>query len=151
MIESRINTILPLTANDSSVTFQNDYRTGSTCGCNSWLCHQEGSANYDIVKGGLYDIDLTMTVSSAAAGDVAIALFNNGEIIPGSLRVVSLAAADDFADISVSTTLRVCCNANSNISVRSVPAVQTPSTPTTPITTQVPIIISSILSISREC
>ena len=154
MIESNINSVVALTANDDSVSFQNyTLRTGSCseCNCNSWLCHTTGSANYDIVKGGLYDIDFHATVSSAAAGDVAFALYNNGEMIPGTLMVATLAAADDYANIGISDTIRVCCNANSNISVRSVPTVQTPSTPATPITTQVPIIVSSILTIERQC
>lgn len=154
MIESNINSIVALTANDSSVSFQNDnIRTGScsNCNCNSWLCHSTGSANYDIVKGGLYEISFHASVSSATAGVVAFQLYNNGEPIPGTLMAETLAAADDYADIGVSTTIKVCCNANSNISVRSVPAVATPTTPTTPVETQVPIIANAVLSITRDC
>lgn len=149
MIQSTINTITPLIANDSSVVFQNDFRTGSACGCGSWLCHNTGSANYDIVKGGLYDIDFHASVSSATAGTISFALFNNGEEIAGS-RMTATVTADGFANIGTSTTLRVCCNANSNISVRSVPTVQTPSDPTTPITTQIPILTSANLTIKRK-
>lgn len=152
MIQSFINSITPLTSNSSSVTFEEDcIRTGSCCGYNSWLCHNQGSANYDIVKGGLYDIDFNATVSSATAGAIAFALFNNGEQIPGTLMVETIAAADDFANIGVSKTIRVCCNGNANISVRAVPAVPTPTTPTTPIDTQVPIIVNTNLTITREC
>lgn len=154
MIQSYINTITPLVANDSSVSFQNDcIRTGScaVCNCNSWLCHNNGSANYDIVKGGLYDIDFHATVSSATAGVIAFQLYNNGEPIPGTLMAETIAAADDFANIGISKTIRVCCNGNANISVRAVPTVATPTTPTTPITTQVPIVVSANLTIERQC
>lgn len=154
MIQSYINSITPLTANDSSVTFQTDcIRTGSCAlnNCNSWLCHNCGSANYDIVKGGLYDIDFHATVSSATAGSIAFQLYNNGEPIPGTLMVETIAAADDFANIGISKTIKVCCNGNSNISVRAVPTVSTPTTPTTPITTQIPILVSANLTIERQC
>lgn len=83
MIQSYINTPITLTSNDSSVAFQTDcIRTNSCNGCNSWLCHNQGSANYTITKGGIYDIDFHASVSSATGGVIALALFNNGEIIP---------------------------------------------------------------------
>ena len=79
MIQSFIDEITNLTSNTDSVRFDRDcIRTNSCNGCNSWLCHNTGSANYDIVKGGLYEIDFNATVSSATAGVVAFALFNNG-------------------------------------------------------------------------
>ena len=75
MIQSFINTITPLIANTDSVQFDRDcIRTN---GCNNWLCHNQGSANYDIVCGGLYEITFNASVSSATAGVVAFALFNN--------------------------------------------------------------------------
>ena len=82
MIQSYINTILPLTANNSSVQFSRDcIRTNSCQGYRSWLCHNEGSSNYEIVEGGQYKINFNATVSSATAGVVAFALYNNGEMI----------------------------------------------------------------------
>ena len=151
MIQSFINSITNLTANDSSVQFQTDcIRTNSCQGCHTWLCHNLGSANYDIIKGGIYEIDFNATVSSATAGVVAFALFNNGEQIPGTLMAKTLAAADDFANIGINKKIRVCCSGNSNISVRAVPAVPTPTDPTTPIETQVPIIVNANFSISKK-
>lgn len=151
MIQSFINSVIPLTANDSSVQFQEDcIRTNSCQGYNSWICHNRGSANYDIVKGGIYEINFNATVSSAAAGVIAFALFNNGEQISGTLMAETLAAAGDFANIGITKKIKVCCNGNSNISVRAVSAVPTPTDPTTPIETQIPIIVSANLSVSKE-
>lgn len=83
MIQSYINRITNLISNDASVVFDKDcIRTNSCVGCQSWLCHDEGSANYDIVKGGKYKISFNATVSSATAGVVAFGLFRNGELIP---------------------------------------------------------------------
>lgn len=150
MIQSFINLITLLTANDSSVQFQTDcIRTNSCNGFKSWLCHNQGSSNYTITQGGLYEIDFNASVSSATAGVVAFALFNNGEQIPGTLMVETLAAAGDYANIGINKKIKVCCNGNANISVRAVSAVPTPTDPATPIVTQVPIIANANFSISR--
>lgn len=150
MIQSFVNEITNLTSNTDSVRFDRDcIRTNSCNGCNSWLCHNTGSANYDIVKGGLYEVDFNATVSSATAGVVAFALFNNGEQIPGTLMAETLAAAGDYANIGINKKIKVCCNGNANISVRSVPAVPTATDPVTPIETQTPIIANANFSISR--
>lgn len=152
MIQSFINTITPLTSNDASVVFDRDcIRTNSCCGCRSWLCHSEGSANYEIVEGGQYKISFNATVSSAAAGVVAFALFKNGEMIPGTLMAETLSAAGDYANIGITKEIKVCCKGNSNISVRAIPTVPTATDPTTPITTQIPIIASANLVIDRRC
>lgn len=152
MIQSYINTITPLDSNSSSVVFQKDcIRTNSCNGCRSWLCHNEGSANYEIVNGGIYKISFNATVSSAATGVVAFALFNNGEQIPGTLMAETIDAAGDYANIGINKEVRVCCNGTSTISVRAVPTIPTPTAPTTPITTQVPIIGNANLVIDRRC
>ena len=152
MIQSFINTITTLASNLASVVFQRDcIRTNSCKGYNSWLWHNEGSANYEIVSGGQYRINFNATVSSATAGVVAFALFNNGEMIPGTLMAETLAAAGDYANIGISKEIKVCCKGNTNISVRAVSTVPTATDPTTPITTQVPIIANANLVIDRRC
>ena len=152
MIQSYISNLINLTSNDASVVFQRDcIRTNSCCGCRSWLCHNEGSANYDIVEAGQYKINFNATVSSATAGVVAFALFNNGEMIPGTLMAETLAAAGDYANIGITKEIKVCCKGNANISVRAIPTVPTATDPTTPITTQIPIIASANLVIDRRC
>lgn len=152
MIQSYISNLINLTSNDASVVFQRDcIRTNSCQGYNSWLCHNEGSANYDIVEGGQYKISFNATVSSAAAGVVAFALFNNGEMIPGTLMAETLAAAGGYANIGLTKEIKVCCKGNVNISVRAVPTVPTATDPATPIDTQIPIIANANLVIDRRC
>ena len=152
MIQSFINTITTLASNLASVVFPRDcIRTNSCKGYNSWLCHNEGSANYEIVSGGQYRINFNATVSSATAGVVAFALYNNGEMIPGTLMAETLAAAGDYANIGITKEIKVCCKGNTNISVRAVSTVPTTTDPTTPITTQIPIIANANLVIDRRC
>lgn len=149
MIQSFINSLVTLTSNESSVQFQTDCIRSQ--GCHNWLCHNQGSANYDIVKSGLYEIDFNATISSATAGDVAFALFYNGEIIPGTLMIETLAAAGDYANIGIDKKIRVCCNGNANISVRSVPFVADATDITAPaVATQIPIIANANFSITRK-
>ena len=149
MIQSYINKITPLISNEASVVFDEDCIRTRSCQGNGWLCHNRGSANYDIVCGGLYEIDFNATVSSAEAGTIAFGLFNNGELIAGTLMGETLAAADDYANIGINKKIKVCCNGDSNISVRALPTVSTPTDPTTPIDTVVPIIASANFSITR--
>ena len=149
MIQSFINVLTNLASNTSSVVFQEDCIRTKSCQGNGWLCHNRGSANYDIVCGGLYEIDFNATVSSATAGVVAFQLFSNGEPIPGTLMAETLAAAGGYANIGINKKIKVCCNGDANISVRAIPAVPTATDPTTPIATQVPIISNANLSITR--
>lgn len=152
MIQSFINNLITLASNIASVVFERDcIRTNSCQGYRSWLCHNEGSANYDIVEGGQYKISFNATVSSATAGVVAFALYNNGEMIPGTLMAETLAAAGDYANIGITKEIKVCCKGDANISVRAVPTVPTATDPTTPIDTQVPIIANANLIIDRRC
>lgn len=152
MIQSFINVPVALTSNTASVVFQrDDLRTNSCCGYRSWLCHNEGSANYDLTQGGIYKISFNATVSSATAGIVAFALFNNGEQIPGTLMVETISTAGDYANIGIDKEVRVCCNGNTNISVRAVAFVPQATSPATPVATQVPIVGNANLVIDRRC
>lgn len=151
MIQSYINTVKTLTGNNSSVVFDKDcIRTNSCNGCRSWLCHNEGSANYDIVEGGQYKISFNATVSSATAGTIAFALYNNNEMIAGTLMSESIPTAGNYANIGITKEIKVCCKGNANISVRAVSAIPTATAPTTSTTTQVPIIASANLIIDRR-
>ena len=152
MIQSFINNLITLASNMASVVFERDcIRTNSCQGYRSWLCHNEGSANYDIVEGGQYKISFNATVSSATAGVVAFALYNNGEMIPGTLMAETLAAAGDYANIGITKEIKVCCKGDANISVRAVPTVPTATDATTQIDTQIPIIANANLIIDRRC
>ena len=150
MIESNINTVTALSSNTDSVAFPNDSIRTPDSTCCGWLNHEEGSANYNILNGGLYSASVKILASSAAAGVVAFQLYKNGEPIPGTLMAETLSAAGDFVTMSVKTNnIKVCCRGDANISLRAVPAVPTPTDPVTPITTQVPIIINANLVLDQ--
>ena len=151
MIETIINEPLVLTSNLSPITFdETDIRTrcASCCG---WLDYSNGNPNFKIFGNGYtgyYDVEFSASVSSATAGVVAIGLYQDGVLIPDTVRAVTV-TADGYETISFDKKLRVCPRGTTNISVRSVDTVPTPTDPTTPITTVAPIITNATFSISR--
>lgn len=155
MIQTLINEPLVLPSNSSPIVFDaTDVRTRCAYCCNGgWLDYQDGNPIFKIFGNGYtgyYDINFSASVSSATAGVVAIGLYEDGVLIPDTVRAVTLAAADDYETISFNKKLRVCPRGTSNITVASVPSVITPTTPTTPITTEIPIITNATFNIKRD-
>ena len=155
MIETIINEPLVLTSNSSPLVFDaTDVRTRCAYCCNGgWLDYQDGNPIFKIFGNGYtgyYDVNFSASISSATAGVVAIGLYEDGILIPDTVRAVTIDAADDYETISFNKKLRVCPRGTSNITVASVPSVVTPTTPTTPITTEIPIITNATFNISRD-
>lgn len=155
MIETIINEPLVLTSNSSPLVFDaTDVRTRCAYCCNGgWLDYQDGNPIFKMFGNGYtgyYDINFSASVSSATAGVVAIGLYEDGVLIPDTVRAITLDAADDYETISFNKKLRICPRGTSNITVASVPSVITPTTPTTPITTEIPIITNATFNISRD-
>lgn len=154
MIQTIINEPTALTSNTSPIVFNDtDIRTRCAFCCNGgWLDYQNGNPIFKIFGNGYtgyYNVNFSATISSATAGVVAIGLYEDGILIPDTVRAVTLDAADDFETVSFNKKLRVCPRGTSNITVGSVPAVPTPTKPTTPVTTEIPIIVSATFNISR--
>lgn len=146
MIESRIIIPLTLTANDGVVTFSiDDLKTRSACECNGWLCHTEGSPLYKLTKCGIYDVKLTANITSATAGIVSLGIQEDGVVTSEGSETLE---AGDLANISVHKSVKVCCNSNTSISIASVPSVIAGAT-LVPTATQIPIITSAVLTITK--
>ena len=155
MIETIINEPKALTSNSSAITFDTtSARTRCAYCCNGgWLDYQNGNPIFKTFGNGYtgyFTANFSATVSSATAGVVAIGLYEDGVLIPDSVRAVTLAAADDYASVSFSEKIKVCPRGTTNITVGSVPTVPTPSDPTTPVTTEIPIIVSATFNLSRD-
>lgn len=150
MIESVISTPLALTANDSVVTFNTtDLRTrAANCPC-GFLQHTQGSPLYKILEGGIYEIDLSATVTSGTAGIVSLGLYQDGILIPSTVSAATITAGG-LASISFNKKIRVCCKADTTLTIGAVPTVNAGTTGTTPTATQVPIITNAIFGISRH-
>lgn len=151
MIQGIIDEPLTLTSNTSVVTFEDNLRTRSAncCGKCGWLQHQDNSPLYKIIEGGIYDITFTGTVTSATAGIVALAILQDGVELPYTVSAETLAAAGDLANISISTSVRVCPNGSTSFSLASVPSVLA-GADLVSTDTQIPIITNGTLSIKKR-
>lgn len=154
MIETIINTPKVLLSNDSAITYDGiSAMTRCTPCCNGgWLGYQNGSPLFKILGNnytGYYDITWTGTVSSATAGVVALGIYEDGVLIPDTVRPVTV-EADGYATIAIVKTKRLCPRGITSISVQSVPSVVTPTDPTTPVETEAPIIVSGTFKIERD-
>lgn len=155
MIQTIINEPLVLTSNTSPIIFDaTDIRTRCAyCSNGGWLDYQNGNPIFKVFGNGYtgyYDINFSASVSSATAGIVAIGLYEDGILIPDTVRAVTLAAAGDYETISFNKKLRICPRGTSNITVGAVSSVATPTDPTTPIATQIPIITNATFNVSRD-
>ena len=149
MIQGIIDEPLTLASNSSVITFEDNLRTRSA-NCCGWLQHQDNSPLYKIIEGGIYDITFTGTVTSATAGIVALAILQDGVELPYTVSAETLAAAGDLANISISTSVRVCPNGSTSFSLASVPSVLAGVTLVST-DTQIPIITNGTFSIKKRC
>ena len=152
MIETIINEPLILPSNASPITFdETDIRTRCATCC-GWLDYSNGNPNFKIFGNGYtgyYDVEFSASVSTATAGVVSIGLFQDGILIPDTVRSVTIATAGDYETISFDKKLKVCPRGTTNISVQSVSSVPNPTDVTTPIATTQPILTNATFSISR--
>ena len=155
MIETIINEPTALTSNSNPITFDaTSIRTRCAyCSNGGWLDYQDGNPIFKIFGNGYtgyYNVNFSASISGSVAGVLAIGLYEDGILIPDTVRAVTLAAADDYETISFNKKIRVCPRGTTNITVGAVPTVPTPTDVTTPITTQIPIITNATFSISRS-
>lgn len=155
MIETIINTPKVLTDNDAAITYDgiSELSRCTLCCNGGWLSYQNGSPIFKILGNnytGRYEVNFSATISSATAGVVAIGLYEDGVLIPDTVRAVTLAAAGDVASVSFNKKIKLCPRGMTSLSVQSVPSVPNPTDPTTPTTTQTPIIVAGTFNIARN-
>ena len=142
---------ITLTSNTATLPFTTvDLRTRSAINCASWMNHNEGSALFSILDGGVYEVTFNANVTSATAGQVALALFADGVQVAGTEMDATIAAAGDFENISFDKKIRVCCKGTVNLAITSLPTVTYSGGATPTITpTQIPIIKNANINIER--
>ena len=97
-----INSIIPLGS------------TQRRYGCNLRL-----SGNGIEVNGeGYYTIDADVSIAPTAAGNVIVALYNNGVQIPGAIAYGSVSTATNPVSLCINTTIRQrCCDDADNLTL----------------------------------
>ena len=141
---------ITLTNNTAPITFTADDVRSRSANCCGWLQHQQGSPLYQILDGGYYEVDFNINVSSATPGVVALALYQDGIIVPGTTVASTITAAGDVENLSFTKIIKVCCRANATLTIASVPSVPDFTDLTaTGVDTQTPIIANANLIISK--
>lgn len=151
MIQSYLEQPIALTSNDSVLSFGKDCIRSRGANCCGWLQHNEGSPIYKIIEGGLYEITFNTNVTSATAGQVALALFMDGQIVPGTTVIEDIATAGNYSNVAFTKKIKVCCKGDATLSIASVPSILTGTTlPGTATDTQIPIIQNANFTITRK-
>ena len=154
MIQSFLETITVLTSNTSPISFANDdvRSRKANCSCGGWLQHAEGSPIYKLLDGGLYEINFNANVTSATEGTLALALYQDGVIIPGTTVIAEVATAGAYYNVSFNKLIKICCRGDATLSVQAVPSVLTGAAlPGTPTVTEIPVIQNANFSITKKC
>lgn len=151
MIQSFIEMITALTSNSSPVSFINDDVRTRSANCCGWLQHTEGSPIYKILEGGLYEVSFNANVTSATAGTVALGLYQDGVLIPGTTVIAEVVTAGDYYNVSFDKLIKICCRGDVTLTIQSVPNVITGAIlPGTPVVTEIPVLQNANFSIIKK-
>lgn len=151
MIQSVLEQFTILPSNTSAINFTDDDIRSRKANCCGWLQHNQGSPLYKILEGGLYEVSFNASVSSADAGTVALGLYQDGVLIPGTTVIAEITTAGDFFNVSFDKLIQVCCRGDANLTVASVPSVLTGVTaPGTPTVTAIPIVQNANFLITKK-
>lgn len=146
MIQSVQDAQIALTSNSAALPFAStDLRTNSANCFNGWLNHNEGSSQFNIVAGGIYEIDFNANVTSATAGNVALAFYADGSELAGTEMDVPVTIGI-FNNIAAKKYVRVCGRGSVTLTVQSVPTITYNGTSTA---TQIPIVKNANIAIKR--
>jgi hypothetical protein len=151
MIQSVNEQIQILTSNSSTLSFVNDDVRSRNANCCGFLQHDEGSPLYKLLDGGVYEVSFNANVTSATAGTVALGLFQDGILIPGTTVIAEIATAGDYYNVSFDKLIKICCRGDATLTIASVPNVLTGATlPGTPTVTEIPVVQNANLSIIKK-
>ena len=151
MIQSVLEMITALTSNSSPISFVNDDIRTNSANCCGWLQHNEGSPIYKILDGGLYEVSFNADVTSATAGTVALGLYQDGVLIPGTTVIAEVVTPGDYYNVSFDNLIKICCRGDASLTIQSVPNVITGATlPGTPVVTEIPVLQNANFSIIKK-
>lgn len=151
MIQSVNEQIQILTSNTSTLSFVNDDIRSRNANCCGFLQHDEGSPLYKLLDGGLYVVSFNANVTSATAGTVALGLYQDGVLIPGTTVIAEVVTPGDYYNVSFDKLIKICCRGDASLTIQSVPNVITGATlPGTPVVTEIPVLQNANFSIIKK-
>ena len=125
-----------LTSNIDNINFDTVDVRSRSANCCGWLQYTPGGSDFTIIGGGTFKISFNANVTSAVAGNVAIALKSaTGTDVEGTEMDAVIATAGDYTNISFNKIIRVCPRVNTVVAMGSLPTIGGIPTETTEIPT----------------
>ena len=113
-----------LTSNIDNINFDIVDIRGRNANCCGWLQYMQGGSDFTIIGGGLFEVTFNANVTSATAGQVALALkTGTGTDVEGTEVDVDVTTPDVYTNVSFTKLLRICPRVNTTIAVGSLPAI----------------------------
>lgn len=139
-----------LTSNTDNINFDITDLRGRNANCCGWLQYNNGSSDFTILGGGLFEISFNANVTSDTAGIVALALKSaTGTDIEGTEMVAEITTPGNYVNISFTKLLRICPRINQVIAVGSLPATTTGTTTLVNTPTEIPVVKDANLIIRK--
>lgn len=125
-----------LTSNTDNINFDTVDVRSRSANCCGWLQYTPGGSDFTIIGGGTFKISFNVNVTSAVAGNVAIALKSaTGTDVEGTEMDAVIATAGDYTNISFNKIIRVCPRVNTVVAMGSLPTIGGIPTETTEVPT----------------
>ena len=113
-----------LTSNTDNINFDFVDIRSRSANCCGWLQYMNGGSEFTIIGGGTFKISFNANVTSATAGQVALALkTGTGTDVEGTEVDVDVTTPDVYTNVSFTKLIRVCPRVNTTIAVGSLPAI----------------------------
>ena len=113
-----------LTSNTDNINFDFVDVRSRSANCCGWLQYMNGGSEFTIIGGGTFKISFNANVTSATAGQVALALkTGTGTDVEGTEVDVDVTTPDVYTNVSFTKLIRVCPRVNTTIAAGSLPAI----------------------------
>lgn len=136
-----------LTSNTDNINFDIVDLRSRTANCCGWLQYMNGGSDFTIIGGGTFKISFNANVTSATAGQVALALKSaTGTDVEGTEMDAEITTPDVYTNISFTKIIRLCPRVNTTLAIGSIPAI---GSVTPAVVTQIPTIKDANLIIEK--
>lgn len=113
-----------LTSNTDNINFDFIDVRSRTANCCGWLQYMNGGSEFTIIGGGTFKISFNANVTSATAGQVALALKSGtGTDVEGTEVDIDVTTPNVYTNVSFTKLIRICPRVNTTIAVGSLPAI----------------------------
>ena len=124
MIQALQITPETLTSNIDNINFDTVDLRSRTANCCGWLQYMQGGSDFTIIGGGTFKISFNANVTSATAGNIALALkTSTGSDVEGTEVDTEVTTPDVYSNVSFTKIIKVCPRVNTTISIGSLPAI----------------------------